>query len=58
MKDIFDHMRKPKPYLSECLVTKIKKRTKQLLKTFEYATRNRLTNFENLTFSLAFIMSS
>ena len=31
-----------------------KEKTKQLLKTFEYATRNRLTNFENLTIFLCF----
>ena len=35
-----------------------KEKTKQLLKTFEYATRYRLTDFDNLTFSLAFALSS
>ena len=49
VNDIFDYMRKPIQYYSEPLVIK-KKKKKELLKTFEQATRNTLTNFENLPF--------
>ena len=44
VNNMFDHVREPKPQWRDCLVTKIKK-NQNMLKTFEYDTRNRLTKF-------------
>ena len=48
VKDIFDDMQKPKPYCSECLVTKKKKKKKKKTRVFEniwIATRYTLEKF-------------
>ena len=60
VKGIFDDMQKPKPYCSECLVSKIKKKNKQksCWKHLNRLREKRLQILNIWRFSLAFTISS
>ena len=51
-KGHFDHMRETKPLCNDCLVTRIKKRQTIVENKNEFAKRNKLRDFEMLTFFL------